>query len=108
MEGMSSIAAYRCAALNVIFANRAAVVHGVKGSDFVDSHWRHFKPPRNFIHDTDACEAMLPLSEVEEWHHCRLLVLCRVSSKYLLDELFVLSVEFEWNRGVIVRRIAML
>jgi len=40
---------------------------------------------------------MLSLSEVEQWHDSRFLVLRRIPGENLLDERLVLRGEFEWN-----------
>ena len=75
--------------------NRIAIVHGVEGGHLIDTHRRHLQYPRHLIHDANAREAMLPLSQVEEGHHRRLLVLAWVSAEHLLDEGLVRLVEFE-------------
>jgi len=99
---------YSRAALDVEASNRVAVVHGVECCDFVDSHWWHFEAARDFVHDADAGETVLSLSEIEQWHDRRLLVLRRVSSQDLLDELLILCVELEGNVQVVGRRVAVL
>lgn len=71
--------AYCCADLYVVFTNRVAVVHCVEGRDLVYPHWRHLQKSRNFVHDTDACEAVLALAEIEQRHNGGLLVLRWVS-----------------------------
>jgi hypothetical protein len=103
-----SVSTYRCADLHVELARGIPVVHGVKGGDLVDTHGRHLQYPRYLIHDADAREAMLALSEVEERHHGGLLVLRRVPRDNLLDELLVLRRELEGDFGIVLRRIAVL
>jgi hypothetical protein len=66
---------YGCADLDVELAHRIPVVHGVEGCDLVHAHGRHLQYAANFVHDADACEAVLALSEVEERHDGGLLVL---------------------------------
>jgi hypothetical protein len=51
---------------------------------------------------------MLSLSEIQQWHHSRFLVLWRVSLQDLIDELFVLCRELEWKVGIVIGGIAML
>ena len=99
---------YRCAALNVEFAHRVAVVHGVESSDLVDSHGRHLEESRNLVHDTDAGETVLPLSEVEQRHDGGLLVLAGVAGQHFLDELLILSVELEGDVEVVFGCVAVL
>jgi hypothetical protein len=92
----------------VELARGVAVVHGVEGGDLVDTHGRHLQYPRHLVHDADAREAMLALSEVEERHHGGLLVLGRVPGDNLLDELLVLRRELEGDFGIVLRCIAVL
>lgn len=99
---------YRGAALNVESADRTPVVHGIKGSHFVDAHGRHLEYPCNLIHDADACETVLALSEVKERHDGGFLVLAGVSADDLLDELFILGRELERYRGVVLGCVAVL
>lgn len=51
---------------------------------------------------------MLSLSEIQQWHHSCFLVLWGVSLQDLIDELFVLFRELEWNVGIVIGGIAML
>jgi hypothetical protein len=99
---------YCCAALHVEAPNRVPVVHGIEGRHLVDSHWRHLQYSRHLVHYTDAGKAVLPLTQVQQWHDCRLLVLARVPAKHLLDEILILLVELEGYGKVIVGCIAML
>jgi len=99
---------HRCADLNVEAANRIPVVHGVEGRDLVDAHGRHLQHACDLIHDADACESVLSLSQVQDGHHGGFLVLGGVSAKNLFDELIVLWCELEGNRGIVDRRIAVL
>lgn len=84
------------------------VVHGVERGDLVDAHWRHLQDSRNLIHDADAGEAVLALAQIQQWHHCRLLVLAWVAAQHLLDELLILRIELEGNRQVVLGRVAVL
>lgn len=90
------------------FARRVPVVHGVECGDLVYTHGRHLQYPRNLVHDADACEAVLALAEVEEWHDGGLLVLGRIPRNDLLDELFILGSEFEGDVRVILGSITVL
>lgn len=51
---------------------------------------------------------MLSLSQIEQWHDRRLLVLAGVPAKHLLDELLILLAELERNRQVVLGGIAVL
>jgi hypothetical protein len=99
---------YGRAALYVVLAHRSAVVHGVEGGDLVDTHRRHLEQPGDFVHDADAGEAMLSLSQIEEGHHGRFLVLGRIPRQHLFDELFILRRELEWNGWIVIGGIAVL
>lgn len=103
-----AVRSYRCADLNVVLAHGGPVVHGVEGRDLVYTHGRHLQYPRNLVHDANACESMLSLSEIEERHNGGLLVVGGVSRDNLLDELLILGTEFEGNRRVVLRAIAVL
>jgi hypothetical protein len=94
--------------LDVESANRVPVVHGVESGHLVHAHWGHLQEARNLIHDADACEAVLALSQVEQWHDGGLLVLRRVAGEDLLNELLILCGKLEGYRGVIDVGIAML
>jgi hypothetical protein len=63
-----------------------AVVHGIKSGHLVDTHWGHFEHAGNLVHDADACEAMLALSEVEKGHNGGLFVLWRVTLQDFINE----------------------
>lgn len=99
---------YRCADLDVELAHGVAVVHGVEGCHFVDTHWRHLEYPGHLVHDADAAESVLALAQVEQRHDGRLLVLRGVAGDNLLDELLILRREFEGDLGVVLGRVAML
>lgn len=88
--------------------DRVAIVHGVERSDFVHPHRRHLEPSGDLVHDADAGEAVLSLSDVEERHDGALLVLRRISRHDLLDQLLALGVELEWDRRVVVGGVAVL
>lgn len=89
-------------------AHGVAVVHGVESGDLVDSHGRHLQDARDLVHDADAGEAVLSLSEVEEGHDGGLLVLAGVAGQDFLDELLILAVELEGDVEVVVGRVAVL
>lgn len=89
-------------------ANRRAVVHGVEGSDLVDTGRGHLKEPGDLIHDGDGREAVLALAQVEQGHHGGLLVLWRVSLKDLGHESFILRVELERDVRVVVGCVSVL
>ena len=102
------LSSYRCADLDVVLAHGGPVVHGVESRDLVHTHGRHLQYPCNLVHDADAAESVLALSEVEEWHNGGLLVLRGVPRDDLLDELFILGSEFEGNFEIIFGGVAML
>jgi hypothetical protein len=72
---MSKRLAYRSADLHVELSNGASVVHGVERRNLVHTHGRHLEYAPDLVHDADAGEAVLALSEVEERHYGGLLVL---------------------------------
>ena len=92
----------------MVFADRVPVVHGVEGRNLVYTHWWHLQYPRHLVHDTDAAEAVLALSEVEERHDGGLLVLRGVPGDDLLDEFLILGCEFEGDFEVVFGGVAML
>lgn len=100
--------AYRGAKLNKVLANRLAVVHGVEGCDFVNTHWGHLEHPGDLVHDTDTGVAVLALAQVQQRHDSRLLVLGRVAFEDLIDELEVLLGELERDGRVVGRLVAVL
>lgn len=100
--------AYRRANLNVEFARRIPIVHGVECGDLINTHGRHLQYPRDLVHDTDAGESVLALAKVEERHHGGLFVLRGVPGYDLLDELLVLGRELEWDVRIVLRCIAVL
>lgn len=54
----------------------APVEHGVEGSNFIDTHWWHFKELRDVVHDADTCPSfVLSLAEIEERNDSSFLVL---------------------------------
>lgn len=53
---------YRCAKLNEELADRLAVVHCVKGCDFVDAHRRHLQDAGNLVHHADTSKSVLALA----------------------------------------------
>lgn len=92
----------------MVFADRAAVVHGVEGSNLVDTHGRHLEEARDLVHDAEAGESVLALAEVEDGHHGGLLVLGRVAGQDLLDHGIVLLAELEGDARIVVGGVAML
>jgi hypothetical protein len=92
----------------MVLADRIPVVHGVESRNLVYSHGRHFQYPRNLIHNTNATESVLALSEIEERHDCSLFVLRGVPGHDFLDELLILRCELERDIGVVLGRVAML
>ena len=100
--------AYSSANLNEVLANRLAVVHGVEGRDLVNTHWGHLEHASDFVHDTDAGEAMLALAEVKQGHDSSLLVLGRVALEDLIGEFEVLLRKLEREGRVVVGLVAVL
>jgi hypothetical protein len=92
----------------VVFAHWCPVVHGVERRDLVHTHGRHLEEARNLVHDADAAEAVLALAKIQQGHDGGLLVLRGVAGDNLLDELLILLRELEWDRGVVLGRIAVL
>jgi hypothetical protein len=92
----------------VELAHGVPVVHGVESRNFVYTHRGHLQYPRNLVHDADAAESVLALSEVEERHYGGLLVLRGVPGDDLLDEFLILWGELEGDFEVILRRVAVL
>ena len=107
-SSMGASATYRCADLDVEFANWVPVVHGIEGGDLIHTHRRHFEYPCYFVHDADACEAVLALAKVEQRHNGGLLILRGVPGDDLLDKLLILRGEFERDRRVVLGCITML
>lgn len=99
---------YRSADLHEVLAHWFPVKHRVEGCDLVDTHRGHLQDPCDLVHDTDAGEAMLALSQVQKRHDSGLLILRGVALKDLIDESEVLLIELERDRGVVVRLVSML
>jgi len=100
---------YGGTALNVIFAHRLTIVHGVKCCNLVNTHWWHFQDARNLVHNTDTSPAVvLALPKVEQRHDCGFFILTGIAGKDFFDQTFVLFVELERDRWVVVRCVAML
>lgn len=57
--------AYGSADLHKVLANRLAVVHGVEGRNLVNAHRGHLEHASDLVHDADAGEAVLALTEVK-------------------------------------------
>lgn len=92
----------------VVAANGVAVVHCVESGHLVDTHGRHLEHSGDFVHDADAGEAVLALSEVEQRHDSGFLVLRGVSCEDFLDELLILGVELERDARVVFGRVTVL
>lgn len=100
--------AYGSADLHKVLANRVAVVHGVEGRDLVNTHWGHLEHASDFVHDTDAGETVLALTEVKQGHDSSLLVLGRVALEDLIGEFEVLLGKLEREARVVVDLVAVL
>jgi hypothetical protein len=100
--------AYRSAGLDEELADWRPVVHGVEGGDLVDPHGGHLKDAGDLVHDADAGEAVLALSEVQQRHDGRLLVLWWVPLEDLGDDGFIFGGKFEGDAGVVVGCVSML
>lgn len=87
----------------MVATNGLSVVHGVESGNLVDTHGRHFQSACDFVHDADAAEAVLALTEIEQGHDGSLLVLRRVSAEDFLNELLILGVELERDVEVVLR-----
>ena len=87
--------AYRCACLEVEASDPRTIVHCVESGDFVHAHRRHLQSARYFVHDAEAREAELALSEVEQRHDGSFLVLRRIPLEDFRDELLTDLVELE-------------
>ena len=99
---------YSRAGLDEELANRCPVVHGVEGGDLVDTLGRHFETAGDLVHDADAGEAVLALTEIEKGHNGGLLVLGRVALEDLGNDGLVLLVELEGDVRVVVVGVAVL
>ena len=88
--------------------HRLTIIHCIESSNLVHAHGRHLQYSRDLVHDADAREAMLPLTEIEQWHHGGFFVLRRVALEDLGDEVLVDGVEFEGDLGVVVGGVAVL
>ena len=51
---------------------------------------------------------MLPLSQIQDWHHSSLLVLWWIAFEDLLDELVVLLIELEGDVEIVFGSVSML
>lgn len=99
---------YCCADLHEVLANRLAVVHGVEGRNFIDTHWGHLEHASDLVHDANASEAMLALTKIKQRHDGGLLVLGRVALEDLIGECEVLLGKLERESRVVVRGVAVL
>lgn len=102
------LGAYRGAELHEVLANWLAVVHGVEGRNLVNAHWGHLEHASDLIHDADAGETVLALTEVEQRHDSSLLVLGRVALEDLIGECEVLLGKLEREGRVVVGLVAVL
>lgn len=100
--------AYRGADLHKVLANRLTVVHGVEGRNLVNAHWGHLEHASDLVHDADAGEAVLALTEVKQRHDSSLLVLGRVALEDLIGECEVLFGKLEREGRVVVGLVAVL
>ena len=94
--------------MDVVTADGLSVVHGVESSDFVDTHRGHFQSAGDLVHDTDAGEAVLALTEVKKGHDSTLLVLGRVALEDLIGECEVLLGKLERDGRVVLGAVAVL
>lgn len=99
---------YGGADLHVVFPDRVAVVHGIEGSDLVNTHRRHLEETSNLVHDAETGESVLALTEVEDGHHGGLLVLWWVARQDLLDHGVVLLIELEGDVRIVISGVAVL
>lgn len=100
--------AYRCADLHEVLANGLAVVHGVEGRNLVDTHRGHLEHASDLVHDANAGEAVLALTEVKQGHDGSLLVLGRVALEDLIGKFEVLVGKLEREARVVVGLVAVL
>lgn len=100
--------AYRGADLHEVLANWLAVVHGVEGRNLIHAHWGHLEHASDLVHDADAGEAVLALTEVKQRHDGSLLVLGRVALEDLIGECEVLLGKLEREGRVVVGLVAVL
>lgn len=89
-------------------SDRVPIVHGIECRNLVHSHWWHLQYSCNLIHNAQARKSMLSLSEIEDGHHSRLLVLGWVAFEDFFDELVVLLRELEGYIRIIFGSITML
>lgn len=99
---------HSCADLDMVFAHRVAIVHGVESGHLVDAHWRHFEDVCHLIHDADAAETMLALAQIEKRHDSSLFILRGVAGDDFFDELLILWRKLEGNAGIVLGGVAML
>jgi hypothetical protein len=119
--------------LHMVLSDGLAVVHSVEGSDLffpdlksatrpqcmlnsaipllprtVNPHRRNLQNPRHLVHDRDGAKPVLSLTQVQQRHGRRLLVLRRIPLQYLIDQTQVLLAELERDRRVVLRRVSVL
>lgn len=99
---------YCRANLQMEFAHRRPIIHSIKRSHLIHPHRRHLQDPSHLIHNAQTGESMLSLSQIQNGHDSRLLVLWWIALEDLVDELVILVVELEGDFGIIDRRVAML
>ena len=99
---------YGSAGLDEELADRRTVIHGVEGRDLINAHRGHLQESRHLIHNADAGETMLALTEVQDRHNSGLLVLGGVSLEDLADDSLILWGEFKGNLCIVIGSVAML
>lgn len=99
---------YGSADLQEVLADGIAVVHGVEGSDLVDTHGGHLEHAGDLVHNANAGVAVLALAEIQQGHDGALLVLGRVALEDLIGKLEVLVGKGEGDGRVVGRLVAVL
>ena len=94
-RGVGGDATYGRTSLDVESPDRISVVHCIKRGYLVHPHGGHLQQPGDFIHDADAREAVLPLTQIQQGHHGGFLVLRRVPFEDLGNEFLVDGIELE-------------
>eukprot|EP00960_Hanusia_phi_P048846 759203-Hanusia_phi.AAC.6 len=103
--------------LDVMLSNGRAVVHGVEGSHLIHAHGRHVQNLRDLVHGNkwDPPRAAmlwhllsLLLSQVQERHDSRALVVAGVLLQDLVDLLVALGGEVPHGVQVVVLGVTML
>ena len=84
------------------------IVHGIECCHFIDSHGWHLQNPSHLVHDTYACETMLPLAKIEKGHDGCLFILRRIAFQYFGDEFVVDFVELKRYRWIVTGGVSVL